>query len=84
MEELIGDITKIVFRNIENGWTVLRLDSKVGVVLATGSLTSIHEGEYVRFLGSWTYHKTYGQQFKIERKANHDSEEGIKRYLSSR
>ena len=84
MEELIGDVTKIVFRNIENGWTVLRLDSKLGGVLATGSLASIHEGEYVRFLGNWTHHKTYGQQFKIERKGSHNTEEGIKRYLSSR
>jgi len=84
LEELIGDVKKIIFRNIENGWTVLRLDTKIASVMATGSLTSIHEGEYVRFLGEWTNHKTYGQQFKIERKTPHNSVDGIKRYLSSR
>lgn len=42
-------------------------------------------GEYVRLIGAWTTHKTFGKQFKVSRKLSPNRDkEGIKRYLASR
>lgn len=50
----------------------------------TGNFTNITEGEYLRILGEYFEHQTYGKQFNSHKKLPHETEEGIRKYLRSR
>ena len=84
LEELVGTVKKIVFRNEENGWTVFQLESGPQSITVTGLFARVHVGEYLRLVGRQTQHKIFGQQFSSQRKVPHDTVEGITRYLASR
>ena len=75
----------IVYRNAENGYTVLQLTAEGEEITCVGSLPFISEGELISAEGHFTEHAAYGEQFQIERyqvKAP-DDELSIERYLSS-
>ena len=87
MVEITGVIEEIVFRNEENGFTVMEIrnDEDRGLVTAVGSLPFANQGEKVRIVGEWTMHPDYGQQIKIY---NMESVvpatlDGLEKYLSS-
>lgn len=84
--ELQGEVTRISFRNEENGYTVLRLTPprSPNPITVTGVFTLIEEGEYINLTGQWSVHKKYGRQFRSLRRIPHNTEEGIVRYLASR
>ncbi len=65
-ETLTGSITRIVFRNNENGWTVLEIQTtQTGEEhTVVGVLPTCAPGEQVEFTGSFTEHSSYGVQFK--------------------
>ena len=86
MTQLIGEVTKISFRNEENGWSVVRIqpEESTNQVTVTGDFTRIEEGEYIELIGQWSQHRTYGRQFKSIRKVPPTTSAGIERYLSSR
>ncbi len=68
MDEIKGEIKTIIYRNEENGFTVLELiDASGEEITAVGSLPLCSVGERVELYGEWAFHKTYGQQFKAER-----------------
>ncbi len=85
MEKLEGYIDHIIYRNNENGYTVLVLANEDGEVTCVGSLSYINEGEKVELQGQYTSHPSYGEQFKIESYAVKDpeDEESVERYLGS-
>jgi len=62
---LEGYVDKIVFRNAENGYTVLSLVNDDVETTCVGSFTFISEGEFIRATGSYTAHQLYGQQFQV-------------------
>ena len=63
--EIEGRIKNIIYRNDDNGWTVLQLvDASENDVCAVGVLPLVSVGERVALMGSWTEHPTYGVQFK--------------------
>ncbi|QUA52534.1 SF1B family DNA helicase RecD2 [Aristaeella lactis] len=64
MEQLEATIEGTVFRNEENGWTVLTVRSGRSEVTVTGSLPELSPGEQAVFTGEWTEHRTYGRQFR--------------------
>lgn len=75
----------IIYRNSDNGYTVLNLVSGEEEITCVGIFTDIAEGENIEAEGDYTAHPTYGNQFKVERfeeKAPED-EEAIERYLGS-
>lgn len=79
-----GEIEKITYRNEDNGWTVFRLNMPdQGPVMVTGSFPNLNEGEYVELQGQWVQHKSYGRQFKCQRRLALKTAEGIRRYLAS-
>lgn len=85
MEKLEGYIDHIIFRNSENGYTVLTLDASGEEITCVGTLSYIGEGEKVELQGQYISHPSYGDQFKIESytvKAPED-EESVERYLGS-
>ncbi len=99
MEELKGVVSDIVFRNDENGWTVLELTPSAGsqltftalaaqgdgVVTAVGSLPAVAPGQTVELTGQWVSHREYGTQFKFSAgfALPPDGSEAIERYLAS-
>jgi len=80
-----GTVLHIVYRNEENGYTVLELDFNEDLTTAVGSMPHIQPGEYVRLFGAWMEHKTFGRQFKVTgvETSLPKSLESIKLYLSS-
>ena len=85
MEKLAGYVEHIIYRNADNGYTVLNLVSGEAEITCVGIFSAIAEGETIEASGDYTDHPTYGKQFKVEsfeEKAPED-EEAIERYLGS-
>ena len=85
MEKLAGYVEHIIYRNADNGYTVLNLVSGEEEITCVGIFSAIAEGENIEASGDYTDHPTYGKQFKVEsfeEKAPED-EEAIERYLGS-
>jgi len=62
-----GTVDSIVYRNEENGYTVLRLD--VGTekpVTVVGCMPGAAPGEGLALRGEWGSHPSYGAQFKAQ------------------
>lgn len=65
MESIQGTVKSIIYRNSENGYTVLELTDESGdEITAVGPLALSTVGERVEITGEWTEHKAYGRQFK--------------------
>ncbi|MBQ9949698.1 MAG: ATP-dependent RecD-like DNA helicase [Clostridia bacterium] len=68
MEELIltGTVEGVIYRNSENGYSVLEIDGTDGLLfVAVGIMPMPEPGEKVELYGVWTEHKTYGKQFRV-------------------
>jgi len=89
MEELRGTIGAVVFRNDENGWTVLELAVESGdrsaLVTAVGVTPAAAPGMDVTLTGEWADHRDYGRQFKFSfiRMNRPEGEDAMERYLAS-
>ena len=60
-----GTVTAILFRNEENGYTVLRLDTPTrGEVTVVGSMPGVAPGEALELEGSWGTQPSYGDECK--------------------
>lgn len=85
MEKLVGYVEHIVYRNPDNGYTVLNLANGEEEVTCVGIFSEISEGETIEASGDYTEHPVYGKQFKVEafEEKAPESEEAIERYLGS-
>ena len=87
LNEITGCVTAVIFRNEENGYTVLRLDTgDIGEVTAVGCMPGVTPGETLEAEGRWLKHATYGDQFKVEslRRRMPVGENAVFEYLASR
>jgi exodeoxyribonuclease V alpha subunit len=85
--EINGTVQQIIFRNAENGYTVLSLQSDADqqVVTCVGILPLLNAGDSVSVTGTESYHPRFGTQFKVDsysRKAP-SSNSAIIKYLES-
>ena len=65
MAEISGVVNSIIYRNAENGWTVLELTPDEGDKLTVvGALPLASVGERVELVGDYASHPKYGCQFK--------------------
>ncbi|WP_070041563.1 ATP-dependent RecD-like DNA helicase [Robinsoniella peoriensis] len=85
MERIEGYVDHIVFRNSDNGYTVMSVVSKGDEVTCVGMLQYIGDGELIEAQGHYTEHATYGRQFQIESYEIKVPEDAmaIERYLGS-
>lgn len=85
MDSIKGYVEHIVFRNDENGYTVLNLKNEEGEVTCVGSFHFIEEGELLSLTGEYTTHRLYGVQFKVESSEVCEPEDlvSIEKYLGS-
>lgn len=65
MESIKGYIEKIVYRNTENGYTVMSINADGEDMACVGIFHFIDEGEYIEVRGEYTEHPTYGVQLKV-------------------
>ncbi len=85
METIQGYVDHIIYRNTENGYSVLVLVCGEEELTCVGIFSDIVEGENIEAKGEFTEHPVYGRQFKVssfEEKAPED-EVAIERYLGS-
>ncbi|MBM4152281.1 MAG: ATP-dependent RecD-like DNA helicase [Kiritimatiellaceae bacterium] len=84
---LDGQIERVVFRNEENGYAVLRVKVRghKDLVTVVGTVSSANPGEWVAADGEWITDTHYGQQFKANamRISQPDTLDGIKKFLGS-
>lgn len=80
-----GYVERIVFRNQENGYTVLSLSKEGEELTCVGTFTFINEGEYMEVSGTLVEHQLYGEQLKVESYMVKEPEDSIsmERYLGS-
>ncbi len=86
MDTVCGCVEHIVYRNEENGYTVLHLSGEDGEeITCVGIFHVIGEGEFLELTGEYTVHSTYGPQLKVDHyqvKAPEDKL-AMERYLGS-
>ena len=85
METLEAGILKTVFRNEENGYSVITVRAGRSEYTVVGVLPELAPGEQAVFSGEWTEHKNYGRQFHCSSCTIQEptSRLGIERYLAS-
>ena len=64
MEKLEGSVVGTIFRNEENGYTVLTVRSGRSEHTVIGAMPELNPGEQAVFTGEWVEHKSYGRQFR--------------------
>ena len=65
-EKIEGYVEHIIYRNEDNGYTVLNLSALDEDVTCVGSFSSVNEGEYIEAEGEYSVHPSYGKQFRAE------------------
>ncbi len=66
-QELTGTVETVIFKNEENGYTVLRLRADSGeTVTVVGCFPFAAPGESMIASGEWMTHNVHGRQFKAE------------------
>ncbi len=86
-DTVTGYIDHVIFRNEENGYTVLALknpDSGEGLT-CVGSFPAVPQGAVIEAAGTYTNHPVYGKQFQIETFTEKMPEDSLamERYLGS-
>ena len=67
LQELSGTVESVIYKNEENGYTVLRLRSGSDeTVTVVGTFPYAASGESMIISGTWTNHSVHGRQFKAE------------------
>lgn len=80
-----GTVEDVLFRNEQNGYAVLELDSGGELITVVGEIGDIDEGERLALEGSYVNHPRFGTQFQAqycERKLPADAV-NIQKYLAS-
>lgn len=81
-----GTVSGIIFRNEDNGYTVLTLDTTDGdTITCVGNFATLSVGAVLDVYGKVSVHNRYGEQLVVENYTvrNPTSKEGIVKYLSS-
>ena len=85
MEIIEAFADETVFRNDDNGYTVLVVKSGKTRVSAVGVMPPISSGEKLKITGEWVEHPVYGKQIKVQSLEieKPTTLSGIEKYLGS-
>ena len=85
METIEATAEETVYRNEDNGYTVLAVKVGRTRVSAVGIMPEIGQGEHLVLSGDWVEHPVYGRQIKVRAIAiqQPSTTTAIERYLSS-
>lgn len=83
--EMNGSVEDVVFRNDQNGYSVLIMNCSGIAVTAVGNMTSVSIGDDLKLKGIWKVHPSYGEQFSFSYYEHEmpSSAASILKYLSS-
>ncbi len=83
--ELCGQVESVVYRNEENGYTVIELAGEDELITAVGTMPMVNIGEQVKLYGTYKNHPSYGSQFVASacERSMPENLDGILKYLSS-
>jgi exodeoxyribonuclease V alpha subunit len=86
-ESLSGEIERITFHNLDNGYCVLRVRARGhrDIITVVGHLSQAVAGEYIQATGDWVTDRNHGLQFKADdlRTTPPHTTEGVAKYLGS-
>lgn len=84
-EVISGYVERIVFRNSDNGYTVLSLVNDTDEITCVGNFPFISEGEFIEVTGGFNAHSVYGEQFQVQQFIVKEPEDiiSMERYLAS-
>lgn len=82
--ELTATVETIIYRNEQNGYTVIELDDE-DETTAVGTMPDVNVGEKVKLIGTFKPHASYGMQLSVStyEKTMPEDIAGILSYLSS-
>ncbi len=85
MENVKGYVEHIIYRNNENGYTVMNMVSGQEEIICVGMFRTIDQGETLQIDGNYVEHPVYGRQLKVEsyQIAAPDDVISMERYLGS-
>src|SRR5829696_5087684 len=87
LETLAGSVERVTFHNAENGFAVLKVQTrgKRDLVTVVGHTPAVSAGEWITTSGVWISDRTHGLQFKAEvlKTTPPTGVEGIEKYLAS-
>ncbi len=85
MERFEANVLGTVYRNDDNGYSVVTVQLGRGEQTVVGTLPRLRPGEQAAFTGVWTEHPTYGKQFKCSycEPLKPTTALGIERFLAS-
>ena len=83
--QLEGAIENIVYRNEENGYTVIEISDDDDYITAVGIMPQVGVGDTVKLTGIYINHRNYGKQFSVQvcEVCRPTESADILRYLSS-
>lgn len=83
--QIIGIVESVIFRNVENGYTVVALSCDGKYETAVGIFPTVSEGEEVVIEGKRVVNDRFGEQIQVEsvKTKPPTTPEGIIKYLSS-
>jgi len=83
--QIIGEIKEVVYRNLENGYTVIKILCHGDIVVATGKFPIVGEGECVKLDGEYKLNPRFGNQFVADSivVSRPSSREQMEKYLCS-
>ncbi len=62
---LEGEVLDVKFRNLENCYTVVMVDTGLAPVFCVGAFPDINPGEQLVMEGEYKYNQKYGEQFEV-------------------
>ena len=85
MLQLCGSVEEIIYRNQNNGYSVLTMLCDGINATAVGMMSDVNIGDELRLVGNWKTHSSYGEQFAFEyyELFMPSTSDGILKYLSS-
>ena len=83
--ELSGSVEDVIYKNADNGYTVINLGCDEGLIAVVGNLGDVNEGERLSLRGRWITSPKYGRQFKAAmcERSMPETESEISAYLGS-
>lgn len=83
--ELKGSVEEIIYRNENNGYSVLNVLCDGINTTAVGNMSDVSVGDELRLVGNWKNHPSYGEQFSFEyyEQFMPSTGESVLKYLSS-
>ena len=64
--KIVASVENTVFRNAENGYSVINLSYDKKRLTAVGNMPEVFEGQTLELIGEFVVNKKFGEQFKVD------------------